>query len=165
VKGNALSLALVSVAALVGAATFATVVYGSPSSGVTPTLLARGTYPAYDVKTDAQSAVDFKAKAKDATDMVVQRHDFAPGASSGWHQHPGPIFITVIQGQLTFYERDDPTCSPHVVSAGQGYVDTGHGHIALNTTSATASDVAVAIAPVGAAFRTELPAPGPYCNF
>jgi hypothetical protein len=165
VKGKALSLALVSTLALVALAAFAAVVNASPSSGVTPTLLARGTYPAYDVKTDAQSPIDFKAKTKSTTDMVVQRHDFAPGATSGWHQHPGPIFITVTQGQLTFYERDDPTCSPHVVSAGEGYVDTGNGHIVFNTTSATASDVAVAIAPVGAPFRTELPAPGPYCNF
>jgi quercetin dioxygenase-like cupin family protein len=165
VKRHALSLALVSVLVLVAVAAFAAMVKASPSSGVTPTLLARSTYPGYDVKTDAQSPIDFKAKTKDVTDMVVQRHDFAPGATSGWHQHPGPIFITVTQGQLTFYERDDPTCSPHVVSAGQGYVDTGHGHIAFNATSATASDVAVAIAPVGAAFRTELPAPGRYCNF
>jgi len=40
------------------------------------------------------------------------------------------VFITVTEGQLTFYEYDDPTWSPHVASAGHGYVDSGHGHIA-----------------------------------
>ena len=78
---------------------------------------------------------------------------------------PGPVYITVTAGQLTFYERDDPTCTPHVVSAGQGYVDTGMGHIGFNDTNAVAQDITVAIAPVGAAFRTELDAPGPYCSF
>ncbi|MGZ4152701.1 MAG: cupin domain-containing protein [Actinomycetota bacterium] len=153
------------VTVLLGVAAFATITHASPATGVTPTLLARGTYDAYDLKTDPHSSIDFKAKTKEATDVVVQRHDFQPGGSTGWHQHPGPIFITVTQGTLTFYERDDPTCSPHVVTAGHGYVDTGMGHIGINETNAPAQDVAVAIAPVGAPFRTELTAPGPYCNF
>lgn len=157
-----LSAVLAILAAL---AAFAAITQANPGVGVTPTLLARGTYDAYAVKTDAHSSIHFKAKTKGATDMVVQRHDFLPGAVTGWHQHPGPIFITVTQGTLTFYERDDPTCSPHVVTAGHGYVDTGNGHIGRNETNAPAQDVAVAIAPVGAAFRTELDAPGPYCNF
>jgi hypothetical protein len=151
--------------ALVVLAVFVAITKASPASGVTATLLARGTYPAYDLKTSPKSPIDFKAKTKDPTDVVVQRHDYAPGATTGWHQHPGPVYITVTAGQLTFYERDDPTCSPHVVSAGQGYVDTGMGHIGFNETNQTASDVTVAIAPVGAPFRTELDAPGPYCNF
>ncbi len=146
-------------------AVFAAVTSANPAVGVTATLLARGTYDSYDVKTDAHGAIDFKAKTKEATDMVVQRHDFLPGGVTGWHQHPGPIFITVTKGTLTFYERDDPTCSPHVVTAGHGYVDTGNGHIGRNETDAPAQDVAVAIAPVGAPFRTELDPPGPYCNF
>jgi|SRR6185437_4295291 cupin domain len=153
---------LVAVLAMVA---FVAVTSASPPSGVTGTLLARGTYPQYDLKTDPKSPIDFKAKTKQPTDVVVQRHDYLPGATTGWHQHPGPVFITVTQGTLTFYERDDPTCTPHVVSAGQGYVDTGMGHIGFNETTTTASDVTVAIAPVGAAFRTELDAPGPYCNF
>jgi Cupin domain len=164
-KCAVLSALLVMLAALVALAAFAAITEASPGVGVTPTLLARGTYDAYAVKTDAHSSIDFKAKTTNATDMVVQRHDFLPGALTGWHQHPGPIFITVTQGTLTFYERDDPTCSPHVVTAGHGYVDTGNGHIGRNETNAPAQDVAVAIAPVGAPFRTELDAPGPYCSF
>jgi quercetin dioxygenase-like cupin family protein len=86
-------------------------------------------------------------------------------ASTGWHTHPGPVFITVTQGEVTFYEVDDPTCSPTVVKAGEGYVDTGHGHIGRNENGNPARDIAVVIAPVGGAFRSELPAPGPYCAF
>ena len=113
----------------------------------------------------AKSTIDFRAKTTEPTDIIVQQHDFLPGGSTGWHHHPGPVFITVTQGTLTFYELDDPTCTPHVVTVGQGYVDTGDGHIGRNETNAPAQDVAVAIAPVGAPFRTELDAPGPYCNF
>ena len=75
------------------------------------------------------------------------------------------MFITVIQGQVTFYEYDDPSCTPIVVSAGHGYVDSGNGHIGRNETSQPAIDISVILAPVGGAFRQELAAPGPFCGF
>ena len=137
----------------------------SPAVGVTPTLIGRGTYDPFKVRSDLASPVDFEAKAKSALDIVVRTHDYAPGGSTGWHTHPGPVFITVLQGTVTFYEYDDPTCTPTVVSAGQGYVDTGRGHYGRNETGVPAKDVTVIIAPVGLPFRGELAAPGPYCAF
>jgi hypothetical protein len=86
-------------------------------------------------------------------------------AWTGWHGHPGPAWITVTQGQLTYYHYDDPTCSPHVVTPGQGFMDDGAGHIVRNETGQPAQDISVIAAPVGGAFRTELDAPGPHCNF
>ena len=99
----------------------------SPAVGVTPTLIGRGTYDPFKVKSDPGSLVEFDAKAKSPIDIVVRTHDYAPGGSTGWHTHPGPVFITVLQGTVTFYEVDDPTCTPTVVSAGQGIStrDTG----------------------------------------
>ena len=136
----------------------------SPASSVAPTLLVRGTYDSFNVMSQPGPNM-FKAEAKSPIDLVVREHDYQPGGSTGWHAHPYPVFITVKQGQLTFYEYDDPTCSPVVVTAGHGYVDSGHGHIVRNETTEPAIDISVIMAPVGAAFRTELDAPGPYCNF
>ena len=75
------------------------------------------------------------------------------------------MFITVTEGEITFYEYDDPTCTPIVVKAGGGYVDTGRGHMARNETNVPAKDTTVIIAPVGGAFRGELDAPAPNCGF
>ena len=94
---------------------------------MTPTVLARGTYDAFKVKSPHDSPVNFKAKAKSPVDFVVRRHDYAIGAYTGWHTHPGPVFITVTQGELTYYHYGDPTCTPHVVTAGHGLVDNGSG--------------------------------------
>jgi hypothetical protein len=141
------------------------VTMASPPSGVTPTVLARGTYDAFKVKSSPNSPVDFKAKAKSPIDIVVRKHDYAIGSYTGWHSHPGPVFITVTLGQLTYYEYDDPACAPHVVSAGHGFVDNGRGHIVRNESGQLAQDVSVIIAPVGGVFRGELDAPGPFCNF
>jgi hypothetical protein len=137
----------------------------SPPVGVTPTLLGRGTYDEFKVRTPPGSAVDVKLEAKNPLDVVVRTHDYAPNSSTGWHTHPGPVLITVVQGEVTFYEYDDPTCTPTVVSAGQGYLDTGHGHIGRNETGLPAKDITVFFAPVGLPFRDELDAPGPHCPF
>lgn len=165
------------------------VTMASPPSGVTPTLLARGTYDSFGVSSSSTGAAQpgsrycqtssgswvvapndacgpqFTAGAKSPIDIVVRKHDYAIGSTTGWHTHPGPVFITVTQGQLTYYEYDDPSCTPHVVSAGHGFVDNGRGHNVRNESGQIAQDVSVIIAPVGGAFRGELDAPGPYCGF
>jgi hypothetical protein len=154
--------AVAAMALLVGAGTMA---IASPPSLVTPTVLARGTYDSFKVISNPQGPGMFKAESKDPIDVVVRRHEYAAGGSTGWHAHPFPVFVTVIQGQVTFYEYDDPSCTPHVVSAGQGYVDSGRGHIGRNETNQVAVDISVILAPVGGAFRQELDAPGPFCGF
>ncbi len=151
--------------AIVLLAGVAAVALASPPSGVTPTVLARGTYDAFKVRSYPHGPGDFKAESKAPTDIVVRQHVYAPGSSTGWHTHPGPVFITVVEGEVTFYERDDPTCTPLVVKAGQGYVDTGEGHIGRNESDQPARDVTVIIAPVGGTFRSELDAPSPSCDF
>lgn len=150
---------------LVALGAVAAVALASPPSGVTPTVLARGTYDAFKTRSYPQGPGDFKAESKGPTDIVVRQHVYNPGSSTGWHTHPGPVFITVVEGRVTFYERDDPTCTPIVVTAGHGYVDNGQGHIGRNETDAPARDVSVIIAPVGGAFRGELDAPSPNCGF
>jgi hypothetical protein len=154
--------AVVATVLLIGAGTLA---IASPPSGVTPTLLARGTYDSFKVMSNPQGPGMFKAESKEPIDMVVRRHEYAAGGSTGWHAHPFPVFVTVIEGQVTFYEYDDPSCTPIVVSAGHGYVDSGRGHIGRNETSQPAVDISVIMAPVGGAFRQELAAPGPFCGF
>jgi hypothetical protein len=158
-------ISVLAAVALLAFAASGAVTMASPPAGVTPTVLARGTYDAFKVKSAPRSPVDFTAKAKSPIDFVVRRHDYAVGSTTGWHSHPGPVFITVTQGQLTYYEYDDPSCTPHVVSAGQGFVDNGRGHIVRNESEQPAQDVSVIMAPVGGAFRGELDAPGPYCGF
>jgi hypothetical protein len=135
---------------------FIMMAWANPPTGVTPTPISRGTFEAFNVRSDSFE-FKFKASAKPRIDLVIRSNDFAPGGSSGWHTHPGPVFITVQEGQLTFYELDDPDCKGTLVTAGRGYVDTGRGHIARNEGVLPAKDVAVVVAPMGGAFRDELP--------
>lgn len=137
------------------------------STGSVSTLLGRADFagdahkffPFFHV---SRSSRDWGAfvSARPNLDLAVQRIVFQPTGSSGWHQHPGPVFIQVVVGTMTFYEADDPQCQPIVRTAGQGYLDDGHGHIARDETSLPAENIVVYLAPQGAALRIGAPAPG-----
>ena len=102
-----------------------------------------------------------EVEAKPALDVAVQMITFQPGGHSGWHRHPGPVFISVVAGEMTFYEADDPNCAPFVRHAGQGFLDTGdHAHIARNETTAPATNVVTYFVPPGSPLRTDAPSPG-----
>ena len=134
-------------------------------SGTTSKLLGRATFgdptdETFKVKriTDGWHV---EVKAKSTLDVAVQTIDFAPGSQSGWHSHPGPVFIQVVSGTMTFYESDDPSCTPIRRTAGQGYLDVGdHAHIARNETALPAQNLVTYLAPPGASLRIDEPKPG-----
>ena len=100
-------------------------------------------------------------KSKPALDIAVQSIVFQPGTHSGWHSHPGPVFILVKTGEMTFYESDDPKCTPTRRKAGEGFLDVGdHAHIARNESGTPAENIVTYLAPPGATLRKDEPAPG-----
>lgn len=69
--------------------------------------------------------------ARDASNLVVVRATWEPGGTSGWHTHPGPVLVNVVQGELDIVYADD--CVTHTYTAGEAFVDTGqHAEIATN---------------------------------
>jgi quercetin dioxygenase-like cupin family protein len=154
---------LTIVGTLAASVAFTTVTRAEPPSGVTATVLARGTVGAFNVRSDPHGPIaDFRAHSAGSLDLVVRQHDYAVGSATGWHSHPGPIFVTVTRGALTYFELDDP-CTPHVVTEGHTFVDTGGGHIVRNLSGAPAQDISVITAPVGGVFRTDLTPPDVTC--
>jgi hypothetical protein len=135
----------------------------TPSSGSISTLIGRATYDeVIKVKRhDLLNQWKVDISAKPDLDIAVQTIDFPVNSNSGWHSHPGPVFISVIQGTMTFYESDDPNCEPTVRTAGQGFLDVGdHAHIARNESSLPARNVVTYFAPPGSTLRIDEPNPG-----
>ena len=135
-------------------------------SGTTSTLLARAAFQdAFNIKR-VSGDWEVEIEAKPALDVAVQRIVFPPESHSGWHTHPGPVFILVKTGTVTFYEADDPTCTPIVRTAGQGYLDLGeHAHIARNEGVVDAENIVTYLAPPGAQqLRIDAADPG-HCSF
>jgi hypothetical protein len=70
--------------------------WATSPTGVTRTLIGRGTYNRFMVNTDLnQPGFQYLAKAQPAIDMEVDTHYYNPLGSTGWHKHPGPVYITV----------------------------------------------------------------------
>jgi len=95
------------------------------------------------------------------SDIVTQSLVIAPGGATGWHSHPGPVFVSVESGTLTSYESDDPTCTPHVLQAGEALVEhPGHVHIVRNEGAENLVIKAMYIVQHDSATRIDQPIPG-----
>lgn len=149
-------------AVVVVAALAAGLLCATPGSGSTSTLIGRATFAnPVDVERIAEDyGWEIEIGAKPSLDVAVQTIVFQPGGYSGWHRHPGPVFISVVEGTMTFYEGDDPDCKPIVRTAGQGFLDVGdHAHIARNETDQPAKNVVTYFVPAGAPLRIDAHAP------
>jgi quercetin dioxygenase-like cupin family protein len=99
-----------------------------------------------------------KIEAKDGVQLATQTITFESGHYSGWHSHPGPVFISVKTGTMSFYDRN---CNRTVLDAGHGFLDVGDDpHFAVNETDSTATNVVTYFVPPGQqTFRIDQPAP------
>jgi quercetin dioxygenase-like cupin family protein len=133
--------------------------------GITVQDLAVGHFPSgsLDLRcNDQQLNWKLKTKVKGDTDVYITQYRFLPGGHTGWHTHPGPSLVTVISGELTVYEGDDPTCTPTIYGAGETFTDVGCGdvHLARNAGNVDTVLMVVHILPAGQPRRIDAPDPG-----
>ena len=162
---------LVLALGVLGAAVYGGIALATPPTpppGVITSTFGVGRFDDIDstTKTDVNDdgfKTDFwqaRLKTKGASDLYVLQNTIQPGATFGWHSHPGPSLVIVKSGTATFYMADDPTCTPNVVQAGSGFVDDGHDtHVVRNEGSVDLVTVVVSIVPAGFARRIDEPAP------
>jgi quercetin dioxygenase-like cupin family protein len=67
-------------------------------------------------------------------EVVTQQATFAPGATSGWHTHPGYLTGTVVSGQVVRYATD---CSSQTFTVGQTFYETGAKTFVVKNQSTT----------------------------
>jgi quercetin dioxygenase-like cupin family protein len=160
--------AIAAVSALVAAALLMLPAQATPPSGVTTTILGVGRFAEIDAKakTDINPGLFtefWKARitTKGRSDLHVLENTIAPGGTFGWHRHPGPSLVIVKAGTATLYLAADPTCRPHVVPAGSGFVDQGQDvHVVRNEGSVDLVTVVVSLVPAGFERRIDAPSPG-----
>jgi quercetin dioxygenase-like cupin family protein len=106
-----------------------------------------------------------KLKTTGVSDFYVVDNKFNPGDSTGWHEHPGPSLIFVVNGTVTNYDSSDPACAAHTYGKGSLFVDSGGSdvHMLRNESGAPAETIAVQFLPTGAARKTPAPEP-PNCH-
>lgn len=160
---------LALLAAVLGVGLYSSSVRATPST-VTTTILAKSRFADIDLKAHSIPANLWRAEIKThgSSDVYVVDNKLAartattPGGTTGWHSHPGPSLIQVVAGTVTNYEGDDPSCTPHVYTAGMGFVDAGGKdvHMLVNEGSIPAETIAVQLLPQDAVRRIDAPDPG-----
>ena len=63
----------------------------------------------------------------DPSRTVDVRYTVQPGAQFPWHSHYGPVIVNIVSGSLTYVSAD--LCTGTTYSAGESFVDAGHGHV------------------------------------
>ena len=166
-KTISVALALAALASA-GFVTYVSGALATSPQGVTTVLLGTARFDDIDAvtRTDvnpghARDLWKARITTNGATDVHMLQNTIAPGGTFGWHSHPGPSLVIVKSGTATFYEGDDPTCAPHVVPTGSGFVDNGQDtHVVRNEGSVDLVTEVVSLVPAGFARRIDQPAPG-----
>jgi quercetin dioxygenase-like cupin family protein len=118
----------------------------------------RGTFEPFKVKRKGVNDWEVEVEATAGLDIATQKITFPPGSHSGWHSHPGPVFISVVKGTITFYDHN---CNATVKTAGEGFLDVGDdAHLARNESGVEAVNVVTYFAPPHvASLRIDQPQP------
>jgi hypothetical protein len=138
------------------------VALATPGVGVLPApateVKARGTLAE---ELNVHSDAGIKLKTKDAVDVVTQSISIAAGGTTGWHSHPGPVFVTIKSGEMTIYYAGDD-CRGTKYGPGQSFLDRGDEfiHTARNEGAVNLDFWATYLVPgaAGSPFRLDAPA-------
>lgn len=140
--------------------------FGTSSTGVTAET-ARG--PLVDRPLDVNmnfgnGTTKVKLSTKGPMEVAVQRIVAAPGATFGWHSHPGPTIVTVSSGTLTLYHAEHCTVGINY-TAGQSFSNLPDEiHLARNNGSVTLVVYASYFVPAGSGpLRIDQQSPGSGC--
>ncbi|WP_072802388.1 cupin domain-containing protein [Rhodococcoides yunnanense] len=139
---------VVAVCSVAAVSLFPAVASATPSSGVTAETLAHVSFPLLPGSSEIAG-----------TDFTARKITIAPGGTTGWHFHDGPVYAYVESGVLTRTLQD---CSTVATPAGQVVAeDVGgdHVHEGTNVGSVPVVLYAAYIEPPGKPFAEDAPAP------
>jgi cupin domain len=115
-------------------------------------------FGAQDVYLDANGIGGVNLQTSGPTDVVTQKVTYHPGATSGWHYHPGVVLVTVTSGTATLYQAD---CTSKRFSARQAFAESGsHPSLVRNQSHADVVVYETYVVPHGSALQIDQPNPG-----
>jgi quercetin dioxygenase-like cupin family protein len=138
----------VAVAAVAGG--FAAYALATPSSGQHPTTPAIGTLAAgQQVNTDR-----LKFQTKDVADVATFSVTYDPLGFSGWHTHPGIVFVVVQSGSVI----RQVGCNEHTYNAGDSFIESDEqppGQVSNPSDTTSAVLTVMQVTPHGSPRRAE----------
>jgi quercetin dioxygenase-like cupin family protein len=100
---------IVSAVVAVAAIAIAGAALGTPARGVTAETARGDLATPLKVNTKFANGARVKLQARGALEVITQRIVAIPGATFGWHTHPGENVNVILQGTLTLYHDENCT--------------------------------------------------------
>jgi hypothetical protein len=122
-KRHLIALVAGSALVIVGAAV------ASHVTVVDPATVPTGMLAAHNSIDDVPVSALARAVKPDGTEFYVQHVRLGPNVATGWHTHPGPALVAVVDGSLTYEDAKANSCDRIVYDEGEGFVDRGFGHV------------------------------------
>lgn len=93
--------------------------------GFAPTGIVIGHFGTLHVNTAGEKTGKWgmMLKTLDNTDVDADKLTVQPNGFSGWHSHPGPVFVTVTQGSIIWYDGSDPACPGQTYHTGASFIE------------------------------------------
>jgi quercetin dioxygenase-like cupin family protein len=93
-----------------------------------------------------------------AANFIVQEIKFSPGGTTGWHNHPGVLLLSLAadSGPIDWYGAN---CVKHTYNAGDSWTEATSLHDVVNNSSLDAHFLVTYVVPKGVSKRTDQPAP------
>ncbi len=76
----------------------------------------------------------------DGVQTFVQHIRLDADGATPWHSHPGPVFVSVVEGSLTYERPHHGECRQTTYEAGTGFIDRGFGHVHRAIAGASGAD-------------------------
>lgn len=128
------------------------------STGLSSSLLARGTWDRADLSELANELGDFHRAS--GSDVAIVRATLAAGGTTDWHGHPGPSAVVVTAGTIRVLQATPGGgCTTSDYTANQSFFHSQDAHTFLNPGAVTAEFYVVYFSPAGGLLIHE-PDPG-----
>lgn len=81
--------------------------------------------------TPAPDDADDVVTLRDASTVLFAQLTWEPEGTTGWHTHPGPVIVNIVEGELEIVTAED--CTSRTYTAGEAFLDPGtHIEVANN---------------------------------
>lgn len=70
-----------------------------------------------------------RAVDRGRADVFIQHVRLGANEATAWHTHPGPVFVEVVKGSVTYEDAGHGECRRLTYEAGEGFFDRGGGHV------------------------------------
>lgn len=131
----------------------------TPSRDFARTELSTGLLEEVEVRARNGDKWEVRLRTKDNTALGLDRLAITNDGHSGWHTHAGITMVTVIAGEVVWYDGNNSACPAKIYRVGDSFIEPANSIHLVRTTGGAATFTAVQVRPAGTPGRIDATQP------